>query len=170
MTSAPTPYIIQFINNGTPVNYCLGVQQAIQNAPVVLSLLSGGNPTTQWYMDPTSGLITNAASTPGNSMYLSIQGNSPVNGTPIILSPFTPGNVFQQWNWFGGSQRIYSVGAASMCVDNNGCALTPGNKIQLYSQTGACQQFQFLPVPAFEAFIASGGQDPAKPSEPRLRV
>lgn len=163
-------FVIQFVNNNVPTNFCIGVQQPIANSPIVLSLLSG-NLTTQWFMDPTSGLIWNAATPAGAPrMYVSLRGNNPSDRTPLVLQSFVPGNIFQQWNWLGTAGRIFNLGAPNSCVDNNGCNLTPGNTIFLFNSGGQCQNWQFLPVAEVDTALAAFAPQPDAGEGPRLRV
>ncbi len=139
-----TNYIIQLVANG---GYCLGVQQASPGSNVTLSTLQGiGNKTTQWELDPNTGLITLAANP---NLCLDIQGNSPGNGVALIVATYVLGRPYQLWNWVGSPPAIMSIGAAGYCVDNSGGNVAPGNKIQLWQQGGgsANQQWTELSVP-----------------------
>ena len=150
-------YIIQFVNQGTPVNFCLGATSTAANAPVTLSLLQGaGGPTTQWNLDPTSGLIMLASTaTQPIPLYLTIPGTGIVQGAQLIIAPFVIGSLLQSWNWLGSAQRITSNAPPSTyCVDNNACTLSAGNKVQIWPNTGACQQWQFISVPALQKALA----------------
>jgi len=166
-------YIIQFINQGTPTNFCLGASSTASGAPAVLSLLQGaGGPNTQWNLDQSSGLIM-LASTAGSAMplYLTIPGTGIVQGAQLIIAPFVIGSLLQSWNWIGSAQRIYSNAPPSTyAVDNSGCVTSPGNKIIIYPNTGACQQWQFVQVPALAHALEAAAAEQQKSSGPRLNV
>lgn len=173
----PTSYIIQFVNPNqnppAPVNYCIGVNSGVQNAPVFLSLLQGaGSPNTQWILDPNAGSII-LASTYGSPMplYLTIPGTAPVQSAQLILAPFVLGSVLQSWNWLGAGQRITSnAPPGTFCVDNNACNLTANNPIIIYPNSGKCQTWQFVPVPAMMAALDASAQSVGEAKQPRLNV
>ena len=139
-----SPYIIQLVANR---GYCLGVQQASPGSNVTLSNLQGvGSKTTQWELDPNSGLITLAAD---HTLCLDIQGNAPGNGVQLIVATFVLGRPTQSWNWVGSPPSITNNGAQDFCVDNSAGNVAPGNKIQLWQQNdgNANQQWTELSVP-----------------------
>jgi hypothetical protein len=160
-----TSYIIQFINQGTPTQFCLGASSAASNAPVVLSLLAGaGSPTTQWNLDPNSGLIQ-LASTAGSPLplYLTIPGTSIVQGAQLLIAPFLLGSQMQSWNWVGSAPRIVSnAPPATFCVDNNNCTMSAGNKVMIYPNSGVCQTWQFIAVPVMAHALEAAAKSAEK--------
>lgn len=150
-----TPYIIQWQQD---TSYCLGINQAAPNNPVVLTFLSGpDNPFTQWQMDPNTGFITSVAD---DTLFLDIQGVQPKNGTPLIVTSLVPGRTYQQWNWLGSPGRIMNIGAPNFYADNQRCRTTLGNTIQLYDSGGKCQWWNILFVRVLE-FTAIGDREAA---------
>lgn len=143
-----TSYIIQWQQNPS---YCIGIQQAVANQPVLLTLLQGaGSPTTRWNMDPNTGLITSAADP---NLCLDIRGVSPANLTPLIVANPVLGRPYQSWNWLGSPGRIMNNGAPNFYVDDQGCSTTPGNPIILYDSSGGCQWWNVIPVTTLQ-FVA----------------
>ena len=142
-----TNYILQFIANR---GFCLGVQQASPGSNVILSNLQGvGNKTTQWELDPNSGVISLAADP---SLCLDIQGNAPADGVPLIVAEPVLGRLTQIWNWVGSPPFIMNIGAPNFCVDNNNGGTAPGNRIQLWGQGNGNtnQQWTKLSVPLLQ--------------------
>ena len=151
-----TKYVIQWRDDPS---FCVGVSQVSSGSPVVLTLLQGaGSPTTQWYMDANTGLITSVADP---SLCLDISGVDPGNHTPIIVANIVLGRQYQSWNWVGSPGRIMNNGALNFYVDNKDCSRSPGNPIILYDSGGKCQWWRILAVPTLEMAAAGAEQEEA---------
>jgi hypothetical protein len=144
-----TKYIIQCQQNS---NYCIGVTQPSAQQTVILSFLQGaGNPSTQWTMDPNTGLIRLAADP---NLCLDVQGTV-IQGSQLIISPYVLGRQSQAWNWLGNPPYISNNASGQMVIDNSGGDINPNNPILVWPQDGgANQKWTMLAVPAVEAFLS----------------
>ncbi|MEA2664713.1 MAG: hypothetical protein QOI11_1657 [Candidatus Eremiobacteraeota bacterium] len=157
-------YVIQLKKNP---NYCLGVSTLAAGAAVQLTLLRGaGDLMTQWIADPNTGVLTLAASLPGDELVLDYEGTSASNGTKLMINPLVFLRPSQTWNWVGNMPYIMSGGAPAYAIDDPNGSSTPGTTVQLWTQkTGETnQQWTLLAVSSLERHAASLARHAAAPA------